>query len=529
MKLLGKIKNLFSKKQKASLSSNAKIVISVMFVIGNLGALTIATMAWFNIDNGESKIAMVSGDLDVEINKVTAYKYVYPYYKNSTEFINYDTDGVVKKYVLEDHVSTFDDVDYDDIEITSDNATINLNTRAVGTVTTNPALATPTNVCIPTPGPNESVYRPDFRYYLIGDGLFCGVDDDESWMLENSYAFAKKNQVAPSSPAVLDNVVVSAGSSFALLEVLEPTANTFSYNYFSLNNIVENKSPFRIVDSNGDGVKDSILCLRSGIYTFTYQKVLVDEVECDQLRIDLHTRNSGATKDISVITNNSFDPTKVTIDYAGSVNKTDPEGENYFEHIEDYLSTAIFNQNTTLILDIELNFKNANPVDASLKIERTEASSNSINNISGKYSNKTRYLNDSTLRSSDFYNFYAIFTKTPYTDLNDDDGDDSDDLWKNLHRIGDSDSQRFLNGSTYDRTIDCPLNLKDNVNDSTTIPGTNPNGLAPNIYHCYVAIEYDYVYCNFFLDKNRLGKTYILDRDFGFHFSCVQHKEEDDI
>ena len=30
----------------------------------------------------------------------------------------------------------------------------------------------------------------------------------------------------------------------------------------------------------------------------------------------------------------------------------------------------------------------------------------------------------------------------------------------------------------------------------------------------------------YFLNKNRLGKTYILDRDFGFHFSGIQHLEE---
>ena len=340
-----------------------------------------------------------------------------------------------------------------------------------------------------------------------------------------------RESVTNENPAVLENVVVSAGSSFSLLEVLEEVVLgnvTYSYNYFPIDSISEETCPFKLVDDDDDDVADRIICLRSGIYSFTYSP--------DQLSIQLRTRDAGVKKDTSVIINNSFDPTKVTIDYAGgqNINKTNENAENYFPTIESYLSKAIHNQNTSLILDVELNFINANPVDASLQIERTATTSNSMFNITEKYSDTTHFWNDSTLRASDFYNYYAVFTKTPYTDVNDDDGDTSDDLWFSLHRLGDASSKKFHNGiisadneddETYDTKLACPLNLKEN-NDSVTVPGIDPDGLVQNIYHCYIVIEYDYERCAYFLDKNRLSKTYILDRDFGFHFFGIQHIEE---
>ena len=524
MSVISKVKDFFSKKQDGKRHLGRTIGF-ILLAIGNIVGVSAATIAWFGINNQNSRIDMVSGDLDVEINKVTAYKYVYPYYQNSTEFINYDTDGVIKKYVLEDHVSTFEGDSYDEITITDDDGTISLGTRFAGTSTTNPSLASSKNVCIPVTTP-PAVYEPSFTYYLVGDGLFCGVDN--SWAIEDAYAFSLKEQVTNERHAVLDNIVISAGSSFNLMQVVR-VESVPTYNFFPLTGISETDSPFKIIDDDDDDIGDRILCLRSGIYKFTYSP--------NQLLIELHTQNAGARKDISVIKNNSFDPTKVTIDYAGgqNINKTDSEAPNYFPTLESYLSTAIYNQNTTLVLDVELNFINANPVDAILTIERTAAGANSIFNLSSKYNDTTHFKDDSTLRTSDFYNFYAIFTKTPYTDVNDDDGDTTDDLWFNLHRIGDSNSKKFHNGiisvdnpedTTYDRKLVCPLNLKDNVNDSTVVPGIDPEGLVQNVYHCYIAIEYDYQRCNFFLDKNRLGKTYLLDRDFGFHFAGVQHVEE---
>ena len=506
MKVFDKVKHIFSKKQNGGKSRNSIRLVGLgMLIIGNAAAITIATLAWFNMDSRKSKIDMVSGDLDVEIKTVNAYKYIYPYYTNSTEFIDYDGEGVVKKFVLEDHSLTYDSTDIDDISITSDDATVTLGTKVTGSTTTSSASASSTTVYIPAAN-----YVPEFRYYLVGDDVFSGVTD--SWSLPSAYAFGLRENVANDKPAILDNIVVSAGSSFRLLEALEVIQagqKVYLYNYFPIESIAESASAFRVIDDDDDGHGDRLLCLRSGIYSFTYGP--------NELDIELHTRDSGTRKDISVITNNSLDPTKVSIDYAGSVDKTN------YPTIESYMSQAVYEQNTSLILDVELNFKNASEVDASLTIERTNADSASIFNLANKYADTTHnligYVDDAhqnMLRASDFYNFYALFTKTPYANSN--------AIWTAMHRVGDANSQKFINGDTYDKTIDCTLNLKE-VSDSTVIAANDPDSGVDNIYHCYIAIEYDYEHSTYFLDKNRLGKTYLLDRDFGFHFFGTQHKE----
>lgn len=499
MKLAEKMKSLGPKLS----SRKGKIIGFSMLIAGSVGAVTMTTLAWFNLTAKESKIKMVTGDLNVEINKVSAYKYVYPYYKNSTEYIDYDSEGVVKKYVLEDHLLTYGGQDIDDINITSDDATVTLGTKTLNSPnsTTNQNEASANRILIP-----EASYVPEFRYYLVGDGLFCGVND--SWAINKSYAFGLRGDVSADTHAIIDNVVVSAGSSFSLIEVLEEYINNqtvYSYYYFPITSITEGSSAFRVVDSNDDEVGDQLLCLRSGIYTFTYSP--------NQLSIELRTSDGGQRKDVSVITNNSMDPTKISIDYAGSVDK------DTYPTIDSYVPTAIYSQNTSVILDVELNFTNPNPVDASLEVERTNATSNSIFNTPNKYEDTTHnldgYVDDqhqNLLRASDFYNFYAEFTKTPYADAN--------AIWNGLHRVGDNQSHKFLNGETYDKTIACTLHAKEQSDSVTVMPDA-----VNNIYHCYIVIEYDYEHGVYFLDKNRLGKTYLLDRDFGFHFSGIQHRE----
>ena len=497
MKFLEKIKGMFIKTNGQNAKRfNFRLLGFIALGIGNVVAITVTTVAWFALNDKESKIQMVSGDLDVEIEKVTAYKYVYPYYKNSTEFIDYDSPGTVKKYVLEDHTMTYGSQNVDEIAISSDKATITLGSRFTGTSTTSSASASSLNVFLPS-----TPYVPEFRYYLIGNDTFCGVED--SWNIESAFAFGLRENVTNDRKAIIDNVVVSAGSSFSLLDVIESNS-TYSYHYFPVVSIAESASPFRIIDSDDDQVGDTIYCLRSGIYTFTYSP--------NQLEIELRTSDGGQRKDYSVIINNSLDPTKISIDYAGSVN------HSTYPTIDSYVPTAIFNQYTTLILDVELNFKNTHPVDAGLEVNRLDATSNSIYNTPNKYQdtvyNRTGYVDKNhvnPLRASDFYNYYAKFKQTPYASTS--------ALWTDMHRVGDNNSQKFLNDTSYDKTIDCILHV-DGL-DSIAVPASTTD----NIYHCYIAIDYDYEHSIYFLDKNRLGKTYILDRDFGFHFYGIQHTE----
>ena len=107
-----------------------------------------------------------------------------------------------------------------------------------------------------------------------------------------------------------------------------------------------------------------------------------------------------------------------------------------------------------------------------------------------------------------------------------------------MHRKGDTNSVKFSNIDTnFDDVLPCTLNPKEAGDTAVVSAGgsissssenssaSSNNASTDNIYHCYIAIEYDYEHCTYFLNKNRLGKTYLLDRDFTFHFFGVQHKE----
>ena len=179
-----------------------------------------------------------------------------------------------------------------------------------------------------------------------------------------------------------------------------------------------------------------------------------------------------------------------------------------------------------LILDVQIKYTNTNAIDAGLQIERNAAVSGvSIYNDSGKYNNTSKNLvgyvdeqHRNALNASDFYSFYAVFTKTPYTAA--DPGDIPQTIWDDMHREGDENFSKFQNDTSYDRVATCTLHPKD-LDDSLVVPGN----IVDNIYHCYIGIDYDYVYTRYFLYENRLGKTYLLDRDFGFHFTGTQHLE----
>ena len=495
MKFLDKMKGLMTKKV-------GKIIGFAILGAGNVAAVTVTTIAWFNVATQSSNIEMVSGDLGVEIQTVTAYKYVYPFYKNSTEFIDYDNGGTVKKYVIEDHTLTFEEQLVDKISITSDDATVTLGSRTSGTYS---SVLNATHT-------SYNIYFSDvddFRYYLIGDDVFCG-DSSKAWSIQAAIPFSNNETVSNQNPAIAHDVVVSAGASFILFD--KNGASNNNCHYFPYNSIAESNSSFRAIDTNDDDVADALYCLRSGIYTFTYTP--------NTLKIDL--QSNGNQKDIAVVGNNSLDPTKISIDYAGSANK------QTYPTINDYVAHAVSEQNTMLILDVQINYKNANSIEAGLLIERNASNSASIYNDTNHYSNTVKNLvgyvneqNRNALNASDFYSFYAIFTKTPYTAVSESDVPTA--IWDGVHRESSAAFTKFNNETSYDRSIICVLHPKDQNDTTTTLVPPAP---GDNIYHCYIGIEYDYVYTRYFLNENRLGKTYLLDRDFGFHFTAVQALEE---
>ncbi|MBO6285294.1 MAG: Ig-like domain-containing protein [Bacilli bacterium] len=185
-----------------------------------------------------------------------------------------------------------------------------------------------------------------------------------------------------------------------------------------------------------------------------------------------------------------------------------------------------------VVFDVELRYKNANPVRAGLKAWRNPTQpSNSIYALASKYDDKTSHLhgyqiiNDvvqrNALNASDFYTFYSVFTKNPFST--------PEQMWTAMHQKTDEEDaegalfSKFSTGGSYDDSVSCRLCLKDKTGadvDSLVIPGNDPD--VGSVYHCYVGIDYDYEHTAFFLNENRLGKTYLLDRDFGFYFMGTQ-------
>ena len=144
--------------------SKRKIILMTAVSIFNVASLTAGTFAWFAIFARKSTLQVATGDLTVNINKISAYKYVYPFYETSTEFVNYNGEGKVTKYVLQDSA-------YDSYKTTSQTCTISLGTDSGSVSSVENETHTPTNI-----------YHPgslNFRYYLLGDDIFNGINDHQ--------------------------------------------------------------------------------------------------------------------------------------------------------------------------------------------------------------------------------------------------------------------------------------------------------------------------------------------------------------
>ncbi len=487
------------KTKKAFFTKKKATIAMLFFTLGNLFALSSATIAWFALSSGSAgTIQTFSGDLDVSIEKVTAYKYVYPYHRNSNEFVDYEGSGAVKSYVVEDA----------SIEI--DEGTLsNTVTIALG-VNTNQAYATSASDASISATKVHYENSQDFKYYILGDEVFTGVSNNP-WSTLTSTTFSSREAPTVDKPVTVSNIVVSAGSEFVLFDASSIDGNTCSYfTYTSLTAESNKVARFDLVDNN------KITCLKSGIYSFTYR---VDNSSNKFLDIELVSRTDNA-----IIGTNLIDPTKITIDYRGSADKT------LYPDINDYLPIAIQEQNTMVVIDVMLKYQNKNAIDAGLKVIREAQNAQSIYGFSGKYATTASYtysgyIDDShrnPLNASDFYAFYFLFAKETNAYA------DGETAWNALHALktdyevnSEPVFAKFQNDTSYDTSFECTLNPKTN-SDSTLIPGS----ATDNIYHCYIAIDYDYEYMRFFVEQNRVGKTYLLDRDFGFYYSATQHVEE---
>lgn len=481
-----------------------KFIVLMTTTMASLFALAVGSFAWFLEVGSRSNISAVAGDMDVEIDKVTAYKYIYPYIAKSAEFIDYKADPTLKGYVVQDSSVTFD------AGTISSTTTISLGT---------PVTVTPAQGAQPGARNITCPAAPDFRYYLVGDATFNAVSGNP-WSTQNGAFFAQDQNVVGNVTAKTFNVVISEGSKFTLFDKNNRGSGTtctyLSYGEVKgyISGVEQGDAPFEVID-NGAAIR----CLKSGIY----------DVEYSASSISI----SKSRQDDALIGNNMVDPTNIILEYEAS-NPKPPR-------LRDYVSTGILNQNTMVIFDIELIYTNkANPIDAGLKILR--GSSSSISQLNNKYEDITNHttgyqvINNvvyrNALTASDFYSFYALFTQEAnrFVDIpaqgNVPAKSAAEALWDALHQKTDSTGFRSFSVDPYESSITYALNLKEtsgqNV-DSTIVP-PSVNG---NKYHCYIAVDYDYSHTQFFLNEDRLGKTYFLDRDFGFYFTSTQHLESD--
>lgn len=497
--------------------------------IAVIATLSVASYAWFAMFTAGSNLATVTGDLNVNINKVTAYKYVYPYYQNSTEFIDYGSTGTVKGYVVEDS----------SVESPADP----VNTATITFATNTPAdpedpltndLITGTyTTSANSNASNKVMYNTveTFRYFLFGDETFTGVSSNP-WSSSTSIGFSSRNAIEDTSPAVLSNVVVSAGATFTFFNTDNIGAGT-ACNYYKYTSCTAN-SCFEIVnevDNNERITSSAIRCLKSGIYEFSVTG------NASGSAITSMTITTINRSDHAIIANNMLDPTMIFLDYSGGhgPHGEKPGGGTY--DITDFLPEAINGQETMVILDVELSFQNVGPVQIGTKVirERSEATpaifdySDTSNNLIGYQDTEHR----NALYASDFYTFSATFTDEAHKYAN------GAALWDALHvetdseTDGEEDFVRFqmkdgvVNDEEFEYGIECNMRAKDGFvsesDEAVVIPGSDPDALTKPVYHCYIGIEYDYIYTNYFLHTDRLGKTFLLDRDFGFHITATQY------
>ena len=506
MKILGKFKNIFSKEGGATGKVNRKLIGIFSLAIGNLVSVFAISIAWFGMasSGANSNVDMVTGDLNVKVNKVTAYKYVYPFYRNSTTYVDYDATGTIKRYVVEDNGHDADlDIDYSAINVLTDNATITLGTQVNGTISTDgTGVLSPTHIHYPR--------YDDFRFYIVGDSALCG-DDEHAWSTVQSIAFTEKTDPTSQQPVEVSNVMVPIGSKFILFD-RKPVSGA-NCKYLTYTSATEN-SPFRVLDYDEElGYGTVLKCVKGGVYTFSYNGT----------SISITKQNTS-----SFISNNSADATLVKLMYdGGSVDK-----EEYT--LPEYMAEQVNEQNTMLILDVELDYQNVNKVRAGLQIERdTSKSARSVLYLNDRYNNTTDYLTNSTVNASDFYSFYSMFvSEDDAFDVSSPDAS-INELWLGMHEqsnivdtISQIESPAFtkFSSTAYESATTCRIHKKDGTVASETDLEIDASAEA-NIYHCYIGIEYDYEYSVFFTNQNRLGKTYILDRDFSFHFTGVQVTE----
>lgn len=223
------------------------ILLSAMTIFALFSTMS-AVFAWFVVVNPSTKIDTVTGDMSISLNKLSAIKYVYPFYPGSNDFIDYSKEGKLKTYVLND----------------SNVSTSSFDSESIPSITKD--VTNPPNAC-----------------YLVGDSVFLGTN-------ETPYSLSSGiilNSSADANTFSVKSVSLSVNSKFLLTD---KEGNTFKFS-----NVTCSEDAFLNKE------KTFFLAKKAGFYDFTITKQQTSSYDL--------TINSQSRDDASILGMTLFDPT----------------------------------------------------------------------------------------------------------------------------------------------------------------------------------------------------------------------------
>lgn len=231
------------------------ILLSAMTIFALFSTMS-AVFAWFVVVNPSTKIDTVTGDMSISLNKLSAIKYVYPFYPGSNDFIDYSsTNGKLKTYVLNDS----------DVPTSLENATI--------------------------PSITKDVTNPPNACYLVGNSVFLGTTEEKKYSLSSGIIL---NSSADGNTFSVKSVSLSVNSTFLLTDKEGRNLVFSKVTYFKDNKPTNLEYDFLNKDNT------LFLAKKAGFYDFTITR--------KETGYDL-TITSQSRDDASILGMTLFDPT----------------------------------------------------------------------------------------------------------------------------------------------------------------------------------------------------------------------------
>lgn len=232
-----------------------KTILLLAMTIFALFSTMSAVFAWFVVVNPSTKIDTVTGDMSISLNKLSAIKYVYPFYPGSNDFIDYSsTNGKLKTYVLNDSVDP-----------TSLDKEISIDKEGV----------TDSKAC-----------------YLVGNSVFLGTTEEKEYSLSSGTIL---NSSADGNTFSVKSVSLSVNSTFLLTDEKGKKLQFSTVTYHKDGKDTKLEDNFLNKDNT------LFLAKKAGFYDFTITKKQTSGYDL--------TITSQSRDDASILGMTLFDPT----------------------------------------------------------------------------------------------------------------------------------------------------------------------------------------------------------------------------